>query len=675
MRPSAFASSTVATSRAASTSSSSGPPSTAADPSSSAAQPSVPTPNTTPGATADAPARPIYSPTAASSDPGSALPGPHAPIPYKRGLSLSADGDVPSPASSASLPGPRETAAAAVPPDQRTVKKRRTGPGSRGVASLTPEQLAKKRANDREAQRAIRERTKNQIEAFENRIRELTSQEPYQELQKVIRQKEAVEAENAELKANMASIVAMIQPFLSGRAAEGAYVSPVPTYASMQSAQQQQHQHRQHQQRQQHQQQQQQQQQSLSFSAHNVSTPGSAVSPRSGMDSPRQGQALSQPTSHRHLDTHDLKTATQQWQDYVPYLDIGGGEHLQFDFLVDPSQRLNRMQPIVNGDLDPPAYQQLPLKQTWGAPTYPGYCGNALDNGAPPPPPSAQQHQFQHQNQHQHHHQNHPQQQQQHHQNQNQHHQHPRIEYARGPMIPPRPPPSGPNAFIKHCQPVCPLDGILLDFLRERRQRAAEGVPTHELVGPRYPSVSSLLNPAISSHTLHPLSKVFTDVLMAFPTICGLPEKVAVLYVMFMVMRWQISPTEENYELIPPFSRPLPSQFTHPHPAWVDHVPFPAMRERLVHDYAAPELAFDGFVVPYTTTLSLNWPHEDTDALLETPDGREIIINPDFQRHICRSESWTLGDAFDSAFGGLRGLYNLKRGDPRVVSRGALGLG
>jgi hypothetical protein len=68
---------------------------------------------------------------------------------------------------------------------------------------------------DREAQRAIRERTKNQIETLESRIRELTSQQPFQELQKVIRQKEAIEAENAELKARMASIVALIQPILS----------------------------------------------------------------------------------------------------------------------------------------------------------------------------------------------------------------------------------------------------------------------------------------------------------------------------------------------------------------------------------------------------------------------------------------------------------------------------
>jgi hypothetical protein len=100
------------------------------------------------------------------------------------------------------------------PTNDQNKKRRTTGSSSRGVANLTPDQLAKKRANDREAQRAIRERTKNQIESLERRIRDLTSQQPYQELQHVLRQKEAVEAENADIKKRLTSVLALIQPIL-----------------------------------------------------------------------------------------------------------------------------------------------------------------------------------------------------------------------------------------------------------------------------------------------------------------------------------------------------------------------------------------------------------------------------------------------------------------------------
>lgn len=107
---------------------------------------------------------------------------------------------------------------AASPDPSSDNKKRRTTTGastsSRGVANLTPDQLAKKRANDREAQRAIRERTKNQIENLERRIRELTSQQPYQELQHVLRQKELVEAENADIKKRLATVLTLIEPIL-----------------------------------------------------------------------------------------------------------------------------------------------------------------------------------------------------------------------------------------------------------------------------------------------------------------------------------------------------------------------------------------------------------------------------------------------------------------------------
>lgn len=220
----------------------------------------------------------------------------------------------------------------------------------------------------------------------------------------------------------------------------------------------------------------------------------------------------------------------------------------------------------------------------------------------------------------------------------------------------------GVDPIVKHSEPTSPLDNVLLDFLHERRQRAAEGVSPQEIVGPRYPSISSLLNPATSVYS-HPLSKVFTDILKTFPAICKLPEKIAVLYVMFMIMRWQISPSEENYELAPPFARPVEAQFTVPHPAWIDHIPFPAMREKLVRTYNPAEYLFENFFIPYTTTLSLNWPYEETDTLLENPDGDEVIINPVFQRHLCNVENWTLGTAFDKAFPNLRGTYNLRTDD------------
>lgn len=81
------------------------------------------------------------------------------------------------------------------------------------------------RATDREAQRAIRERTKNQIDTLEKKIRELTSQQPYQDLQAVIRAKEAVEAENAEIKNRLATVMSIIRPMMGNQAGMGKWLT------------------------------------------------------------------------------------------------------------------------------------------------------------------------------------------------------------------------------------------------------------------------------------------------------------------------------------------------------------------------------------------------------------------------------------------------------------------
>jgi hypothetical protein len=70
--------------------------------------------------------------------------------------------------------------------------------------------LAKKRANDREAQRAIRERTKNTIEGLEARIRELESQQPYQELQRALADRDRALQECEALRTRLAAVAGIV---------------------------------------------------------------------------------------------------------------------------------------------------------------------------------------------------------------------------------------------------------------------------------------------------------------------------------------------------------------------------------------------------------------------------------------------------------------------------------
>ncbi|KAI0134178.1 hypothetical protein BJ170DRAFT_591166 [Xylariales sp. AK1849] len=76
--------------------------------------------------------------------------------------------------------------------------------GTRSVSTLTPSQLARKRANDREAQRAIRARTKEHIENLERELEELRSTQSRDEtVQDLMRRNRALEEELHRLKDSM----------------------------------------------------------------------------------------------------------------------------------------------------------------------------------------------------------------------------------------------------------------------------------------------------------------------------------------------------------------------------------------------------------------------------------------------------------------------------------------
>ncbi|KAL5610907.1 hypothetical protein FOBRF1_007024 [Fusarium oxysporum] len=73
--------------------------------------------------------------------------------------------------------------------------------GTRSASTLTPSQLARKRANDREAQRAIRARTKEHIERLERELEELKSKQSWDQfVLELLRRNKALEDELNRLK-------------------------------------------------------------------------------------------------------------------------------------------------------------------------------------------------------------------------------------------------------------------------------------------------------------------------------------------------------------------------------------------------------------------------------------------------------------------------------------------
>ncbi|MCJ1281420.1 hypothetical protein MMC26_000739 [Xylographa opegraphella] len=464
--------------------------------------------------------------------------------------------------------------------------RKRLASGSRGIANLTPDQLAKKRANDREAQRAIRERTKLQIESLEREIRQLKSQKPYQDLQLVVQQKQAVEAEIVDLKRRLASVLHIIKPLVAGFE-HGSYTSMITAI---------------------------------------------------GLSAPRLICPTEDLGSPQYQDHHAKREDTAVPADYVnvPLTRAGANVYLpppsspaiwsvssatisnseSVPVSLAPENTLDRQRalamtlqaerssynPCVNQRQEIPDIRHL-LAAHRGGPPLPADSHITLTASLDSPIRAANR------------------------------------GFCDGRVTLSARLPSNTSSS-------CPLDALLLDFLADRRQRSAEGMSNADLIGPAYPSFHCLFRPDLGRFT-HDLSRFFTDILATFPDLKTPPEQVAVLYIMFLIMRWHISPNQANYDRLPDWVKPSTSQLHDPHPPWIDHLPWPRLRDKLISHYH--RFPFDNFFIPFTTTLSLNWPYEPKDALVPIPNSEELSINPIFERHLRDLSNWSLGPAFAMA--------------------------
>ncbi|KAK3053991.1 hypothetical protein LTR09_004767 [Extremus antarcticus] len=505
-------------------------------------------------------------------------------------------------------------------PEPNTRKRKATGqPGSRGVANLTPDQLAKKRANDREAQRAIRERTRNTLEGLANRIKELESQQPFQELQKVVAERDRALGECEELRRKLAHVASVVGGGGGGGQAQ------------------------QGEQRGQGQQGQQGQGRDLhgecdvfeelidvglltrdggvelaALTAQQSPLPPVSVPAGSQYPPPQQSPGAPRPPMYEQQHIHpDLRSPhTGGAQPSPTSQSVSSGTPTYGD-----SANLRRWSPSLEQPPHPPQYppangnsyeqQRLPPR----APMQPQSNGERLDlayvlEPSPAGPTSAPYH---------------------------------------------SPPASELPLYLrlpKNCPPTCPLDSLLLDFLAGRRQQIAKGVPVHEVAGPEYPSFLAFKDPdAPQSHGYHPVSALLVDILSKFPDISMLPEKVAVLYIMFLILRWQICPCERCYQRLPTWVKPTTGQMATEHAAWHDHVPWPIIRQRLI---ASNRVDFEEFFIPFCAKLSLNWPHPRDTVLLYNSNASNpedgVMMNPAFETHLRDLGNWSMGTIFRSEF-------------------------
>jgi hypothetical protein len=466
------------------------------------------------------------------------------------------------------------------------------------VANLTPEQLAKKRANDREAQRAIRERTKNTIEGLEARIRELESQQPYQELQRALADRDRALQECEELRTRLAAVAGIVGnrelgqtglngmnlPAASKDSLVNALLTPDGTELAALTAQQ-----------------------SPLPSTAGHSTP--AQYPRQ-QPTPAQQYELAPVQQHLHPDLRSPNNSNSTGSPAAPRSNYQASEA---SVRSEPqTQHVHHQYPSRASTFEqqrvaPPAQMQQPTENN-GERLGVSFLCDQQQQSSPLTKPSETAN---------------------------------KDEAA--------------QIMSRHIM-TCPLDYLLGDFIKTRRAQLASGLTLTQVIGPDEPSLLSLTHPDIKRSQSDCLTPLLLDILSKFPDIDRDPERLAVLYGMYFIARWFICPCKPCLDRCFPWNCPVPEARDNPHAVWINYLPWPSMRRKLILARTpGTQINFDDFFVSFTYTMSVNWPYPQSSCIKTTPSsvpGEPPIVrlHPTFVEHISRLENWSLGPEFVSNF-------------------------
>ncbi|KIW12640.1 hypothetical protein PV08_09918 [Exophiala spinifera] len=126
-------------------------------------------------------------------------------------------------------------------------------------------------------------------------------------------------------------------------------------------------------------------------------------------------------------------------------------------------------------------------------------------------------------------------------------------------------------------------------------------------------------------------------------------QRIALMYVCQTLMQYRENPTADNLGRVPEFLRPRPSQEKIQHPAVIDFLIWPALRDRLVFEYK--KYTSTGiFSKAFVENFNFYWPYPARDIFIYDPATDGYDVSPMFLRHVYDLKNWTMKPAFFKQF-------------------------
>lgn len=207
-------------------------------------------------------------------------------------------------------------------------------------------------------------------------------------------------------------------------------------------------------------------------------------------------------------------------------------------------------------------------------------------------------------------------------------------------------------------QPTSNVDNLIFSLINKATPVSSSGNHPQEFTATTFPSIMSLLNPSDpTTSDSHPVSSTIAKHVARVVTVSTLPEKIALLYVLCLLVRWQICPTQSHYEALPSHFRPTSLQLLREYPFWVSTIAWPDARDRIIEHMDFTE--YDVFARTINKTFTVNWSY-GLAAILQSDDEGGFVLSKRFLEHVRELRNWTVERELVDAFGFLDGVVNLR---------------
>ncbi|KAL4876872.1 hypothetical protein BJY04DRAFT_199374 [Aspergillus karnatakaensis] len=177
---------------------------------------------------------------------------------------------------------------------------------------------------------------------------------------------------------------------------------------------------------------------------------------------------------------------------------------------------------------------------------------------------------------------------------------------------------------------------------------------------------------------LYPLDPVWNMLRTADEAVwrtCGAVERVAVLRVVSLMLRYLSDPSENNLSHLPRFMRQRPSQHRIVHKPLIDFVVWPALRERLIlypHQHCSEK-----FWSMFWTCFRFIWPYRLQDTFVQQGQTGMYRFSDAFTKCFYNLDNWTMTPDFLREFPDLEpdvNVIDVNMASPPVTVDGELGL-